>query len=321
MPDVTSNNSTQIDWSNLAGSAVSAGSGLLGSLIAGAYNRKRQRESQAWAEKMWNAQNQYNLPINQVVRLKEAGINPNLAFGSSASAMGTNVPSTPHYSESPDFGAPIQRGISEYFQRRFEKKQLLTQLDWQNEQIRKLKMDNDTTSLLLDDYRAMKRSEYALGKLKNSVDQTLYGRQRNLEVDLLSANWLNAIDKYLAHVPAALANHYRAQDALLRTKNLTEFENYLTTRSKGRFERGYYDRGLNPYETSTVAGLIRTIMGLGDDYSSDPGKYDNPIFDFDDSLNRSGRRVNRYFGRIMQRALNAVYNSVNSRRGHRSFRW
>lgn len=263
MAEVTGNNSTSIDWSNLAGSAVSAGSGLLGSLIAGSYNRKRQRESQAWAEKMWQQQNQYNLPINQMARLKEAGINPNLAFGSAASAMGTNVPSPPHYSESPDFGAPIQRGISEYFQRRFEKKQLLTQIEWQNEQIRKLRMDNDTTSLLLDDYRSMKRSEYALGRLKNEIDQTLYGRQRNLEVDLLSGKWLNEMDRYFAHIPAALAKHYRAQDALLGIKKLSEYEDYLTKRSRGKFERSYYDRYMNPYETSTIAGALRTIFGLG----------------------------------------------------------
>lgn len=321
MADIASNNSTQIDWSNLAGSAVSAGSGLLGSLIAGAYNRKRQRESQSWAEEMWNKQNQYNLPINQVARLKEAGINPNLAFGSAASAMSSNMPSPPHYSDSPDFGSSIQRGISEYFERRFEKKQLLTQLDWQNEQIRKLRMDNDTTSLLLDDYRAMKRSEYALGRLKNIVDQTLYGRQRNLEVDLLSSKWLNSIDRYMAHLPSVLANHYRAQDALLRTKNMTEYENYRTVRSKGLFERGYYDRGLNPYETSTVAGLLRTIIGLGNDYSSSPDKYDNPLFDIDDSLYRSGRRVNRFFGDVMRRGINSARNILDGRRGHRSFRW
>lgn len=259
---VAGNNSTQIDWSNLAGSAVSAGSGLLGSLIAGRYNRKRQEQSQKWAEDMWNAQNEYNLPINQMQRLKEAGINPNLAFGSAASAMGTNVPSPPHYSESPDFAAPIQRGISEYFQRRFEKQQLLKQLEWQNEQIREKQMQNDTTSLLLDDYRAMKRSEYSLGKLKNDVDMTLYGRQRNLEVDLLSGKYLNEIDRYLAHIPQALASHYRAQDALLRNKTLSEYEDYLVKKSRGKYERGYYDAGLNPYETSTIAGAIRSIVGL-----------------------------------------------------------
>lgn len=259
---VAGNNSTSIDWSNLAGSAVSAGSGLLGSLIAGAYNRKRQQQSQDWAEKMWKQQNEYNLPINQMARLKEAGINPNLAFGSAASAMGSNVPSPPHYSESPDFGAPIQRGISEYFQRRFEKQQMLKQIEWQNEQIREKQMQNDTTSLLLDDYRSMKRSEYALGKLKNEVDQTLYGRQRNLEVDLLSSKWLNEIDRFFAHLPEAQAKHYQAQDELLRFKKLNEFESYLTNKAKGKYERGFYNRGLNPYETSTIAGLVRTIAGI-----------------------------------------------------------
>lgn len=296
MAEVGGNNSTQIDWSNMAGSLISSGSGLLGSLISGAYNRKRQRESQAWAESMWNRQNQYNLPINQMARLKEAGINPNLAFGSAASAMGSNVPSPPHYSESPDFVAPIQRGISEYFQRRFEKKQLLTQLEWQNEQIRKLQMDNDTTELLLDDYRAMKRSDYALGRLRNEVDQTLYGRQRNLEVDFLSAKWLNELDRFFAHVPSAQAAHYSAMDELLKVKGMSEYEDYLTKQSKGKFERSYYDRGLNPYETSTVAGALRTILGVGEhlpDFVPDitPIRESKPWFSFDQVRSNFWSRV------------------------------
>lgn len=260
---VAGNNSTQIDWSNLAGSAVSAGSGLLGSIISGIYNRKRQRESQQWAEQMYEKQNEYNLPINQVARLKEAGINPNLAFGSAASAMGSNVPSPPRYSDSPDFGAPVQRGISEYFQRRFEKAQLLKQIEWQNEQIREKQMQNDTTSLLLDDYREMKRSEYALGRLKNEVDQTLYGRQRDLELSILDKRAAKLQQEFEANVPFALANHYRAQDALLRYKTYNEYEDYLTNRSKGRWERSYYNIGQNPYETSTIAGGLRTLFGLG----------------------------------------------------------
>lgn len=39
---------------------------------------------QAWNQSMdaWNKQNEYNKPINQMARLKEAGLNPNLAYGS-----------------------------------------------------------------------------------------------------------------------------------------------------------------------------------------------------------------------------------------------
>ena len=310
------NNSTSIDWSNMAGSFVSAGSGLLGSLIAGAYNRKRQRESQSWAESMWNKQNDYNLPKNQMIRLQEAGINPNLAFGSAASAMASGVGSVPHYSESPDFAAPVQRGISEYFSRRFERQMALNQIKLAGEQAREKEMANDTMSLLLDDYRAMKRSEYNLGALRNSIDSQLYSRKANLEVDLLSSKWLNDIDRFTAHLPITLANHYRAQDALLRNKTLSEYEDFLTKRSKGRFERGYYDRGLNPYETSTVAGALRTILGLGENLPSNglPPDYFSPNPKTWFNWHPQGSPLYRGFDRVYKWSINKFGRGT-------SFRW
>lgn len=46
---------------------------------------------------MWNLQNEYNSPVNQVMRMKEAGLNPNLFYsqgnpGNNSSAPGTHVP-------------------------------------------------------------------------------------------------------------------------------------------------------------------------------------------------------------------------------------
>lgn len=319
--NIAGNSSTKLDFSNLIGSGISAGSGLLGSLISGRYNRKRARESMAWAEKMQAQTNEYNLPINQVARLKEAGINPNLAFGSSASAMGTDVGSVPHYSDSPDFAAPVQRGINEYFSRKFERMQLLSQIAWQNEQTKEKQMDNETKSLLLDDYRAMKRSEYGLGSLRNEVDRNLYGRQRNLEVDMLSAKWLNELDRYFAHVPEALSRHYRAQDELLRNKSLSEYQDYLTKKSRGRYERSYFDIGLNPYETSTIAGGIRTLLGalgvVGDKKteSSSGSKFKSGLDQARDEFNdyRYGRNS---FWHDMK-----AYWRNNIRRSGKSYRW
>lgn len=260
------------DWINLIGSAANGVNGIIGNIIAGSYNKKQQKDAQAWAEKMQDKTNEYNLPINQVARLKEAGINPNLAFGSAASAMGSSVGSVPHYPESQDWSGALRSGINDYFSRRFERAQVLSQLREQNADIDKKEMDNETQHLLLEDYRALKRSEYGLGKLKNEVDSSLYERKAGLETDYLSAKWLNEMDKYFAHVPQALSNHYRAQDELLRTRKMSEFEDYLTKRSKGRYERGYYDKNLNPYETSTVAGLLRTVLGIGKTIVETPTK-------------------------------------------------
>lgn len=321
--NIAGNSSTKLDFSNLIGSGISAGSGLLGSLIAGGYNRKRARESMAWAEKMQAQTNEYNLPINQVARLREAGINPSLAFGSAASAMGTNVGSVPHYSDAPDYAAPVQRGINDYFSRKYEKMQLLSQIAWQNEQTREKQMDNETKSLLLDDYRAMKRSEYNLGSLRNEVDSKLYGRQRNLEVDLLSAKWLNELDRYFAHVPQALSSHYRAQDALLRNKTMSEYQDYLTKKSRGQYERSYFDRGLNPYETSTIAGGIRTLLGalgiVGNDNKEPTPSSGSKI---KEGLGQAREQYNDYkYGRRSFWHDVKHYWRTEIRRNSKSFKW
>lgn len=265
------------DWTSLGSAIVSGASGLIGNLVQGEYNRKEAKRARSWAEEMWNAQNEYNLPVNQVARLKAAGINPNLAFGSAASTMAGSVGSPPHYSEAPDYGSSIQEGVRTYLSSRFEKMTVLNNIAEQNENIRQKKLNNDTTELLLDESRAAMKSKYLLESFTNDVKRSLFERKSNLELDYLSAKWLNELDKYSAHVPSAQAAHYRALDRLLDVNIDRAKNNFLTELAKGKFERGFYSKNLNPYETSTVAGLIRSILGIGKDFN------DNyPIFSDDD---------------------------------------
>lgn len=45
-----------------------------------------------WNRKMWDVQNEYNLPANQMQRLRDAGLNPNLAAGGgSAGGQATSI--------------------------------------------------------------------------------------------------------------------------------------------------------------------------------------------------------------------------------------
>lgn len=46
-------------------------------------------------KEMWNIQNEYNLPENQMARLKAAGLNPNLVYGSSGGISGNTVSNIP----------------------------------------------------------------------------------------------------------------------------------------------------------------------------------------------------------------------------------
>ena len=58
---------------------------LLGSIAGAAYqnkqNKNAQLRDQGFQKYMWDLENEYNLPINQIERLRQAGLNPQLALG------------------------------------------------------------------------------------------------------------------------------------------------------------------------------------------------------------------------------------------------
>lgn len=91
-------------WKDNGSSVIAAGSSFgsgLFSTIANLFTAQKNREFQAeeaqkqrdWQESMWNKENEYNLPSNQVMRLKAAGYNP-YAIDSDATATSVGQGST-----------------------------------------------------------------------------------------------------------------------------------------------------------------------------------------------------------------------------------
>lgn len=85
----------------MAQSAIQGLSSALGSSIGDKKEQKRQyeynMEMAKWQNDVnianWEMQNEYNLPENQMARLKAAGLNPNLVYGSGTSTTASTVPS------------------------------------------------------------------------------------------------------------------------------------------------------------------------------------------------------------------------------------
>lgn len=76
----------------LVPSIISGASGFVSGIVDNIFARKNARDQFRNEVKLWNMQNEYNKPINQVARLREAGLNPalmynNAAAGGSASSM------------------------------------------------------------------------------------------------------------------------------------------------------------------------------------------------------------------------------------------
>lgn len=74
--------------------------------LAGSMNRDQQKRAIRYNWEMaqwqnatnienWQMQNEYNLPVNQMRRLKDAGLNPNLVYDKGASTTASSLPSAP----------------------------------------------------------------------------------------------------------------------------------------------------------------------------------------------------------------------------------
>lgn len=72
------------------GGVLTTGLGMVGNIISTAMtnraNREMQREANEHNERLWREQMEYNSPVNQMARFKQAGLNPNLAYGDNGNA-------------------------------------------------------------------------------------------------------------------------------------------------------------------------------------------------------------------------------------------
>lgn len=83
------------------GSVITGGANILGGLFgmgsqasANKANMELAKYQNEWNEYMWNKHNEYNTPKNQMARYLDAGLNPNLIYGSGSASSGnsTSVP-------------------------------------------------------------------------------------------------------------------------------------------------------------------------------------------------------------------------------------
>lgn len=107
--------------------------GLAGGLVNGLFNMgmqnsanktniRLQREQNLWNEKMWNMNNEYNLPINQVQRLKDAGLNVGLMYSQGHGDVGNS--SSPAQGTAPAQVQPLPSpfsGLSDSFFQIFDR--------------------------------------------------------------------------------------------------------------------------------------------------------------------------------------------------------
>lgn len=89
---------TETGKGGLISGLIAAGSAAVSGMSDMFSGKRRFKRSSEYNERMWNAANAYNSPQAQMERLKEAGLNPNMIYGSGGNTgMATAPPQAPGY--------------------------------------------------------------------------------------------------------------------------------------------------------------------------------------------------------------------------------
>lgn len=183
--------------------AIVAGIGAIGGAIMGAKDNKAAREQQAHQNQMdrefqldmWNRTNAYNNPMEQMKRLRAAGLNPNLVYGNGADVTAANqqLPQSrplPH----PNTGAMITSAVDQIYDLSMKEMQKdLMAIEVSNKtqniaesQVRSAKMAGvDTNKVIADTYGTYQnirksKVEMAGQGIRNERDLFELGKAREL---------------------------------------------------------------------------------------------------------------------------------------------
>ena len=115
-----------------------------GSVLSNMMNSSESVAQRDWQERMWEKNNEYNTPQNQMRRLRQAGINPHFAI--SGGQLGTGTSSAPANTYQPaqyDF-SPIGEGVARSVELSQQRQLNDAEIDFKNQQAQNWSIKNIT---------------------------------------------------------------------------------------------------------------------------------------------------------------------------------
>lgn len=221
-------------------------------------NRAAERlagQANQWNIEQWNRQNQYNLPENQLARLRAAGINPALAMAGGASSMLSGQIADPiHPANVPQITPPPYNSIdpltlsqadlanSQAEKNRAESKAILEQLPEQikniQEQTNQLKKSQDVMNEQINELRA-RTSNYNEDTILKMAERAHYKFMENLDTskfDQVLNEWETQKRVLISSIGLNNANAKKAlSDAALNHRTLQEMAQTFYQRLFGMY--------------------------------------------------------------------------------------
>lgn len=164
------------------------------------FNAEQAALQREFQEKMWNQANEYNLPINQMERLRAAGLNPNLVYGDGATTLAAHIGSAASASAPsdniryPDLMTPVLQAI--------EAEKIKAEKDYINaeelkarQEAKKIKEDVDNvhidTLFKRDSYQLRLDQLEAENSLKTALANTEVSKRNEIEANIENLHVMN----------------------------------------------------------------------------------------------------------------------------------
>lgn len=255
----------------ILGAALSAVPSLLssvGNTIGGIFSSNHQYSKDM---AMYNAQNAYNTPAEQMKRLTAAGLNPNLVYGQGAAgASGNTVVSPPKY-QAPSFNMQLPDVISRYQELRRQN----VDIDVAGQQLQNLQ----DTSQNIQANTAKTVADTDLVKL-NAVTEGLR------QAGMMTANAKSQLDYEVASElkSVSLATAKQSLENLKYQGNVLQSTAALNRANKGLvdinsairgIEKGQYQLGING--GGTLSQAARFIYQNKDKFGRVVKSYSTPL--------------------------------------------
>lgn len=234
--------------------AVGAASSLIGEIFnIGSSRRQNKRMIE-----FWNMQNEYNHPKAQMARLQEAGLNPNLIYGSGASGASGNAG---------DVGMPSKPEITSN-----------PIMEFQNANQRKLQSDNlrsQNTVLMnqaaLNAARTMKElvetgiksgeKKILLRTLEDQISQIQSESMRSLNRSEVEAQNLD-MTRLTAGQRGVLRNQYFKSLINKFAQGAQDLSNKEKLGLLRDAELELKDKGLRYYDSQAILGILAKLFGV-----------------------------------------------------------
>jgi len=250
--------------------ALNAASQGINAVSTGTMHRANRRQAEKmfqWevdtARENWRRQNEYNSPQQQMQRLKEAGLNPNLVYGNGAVAQGGSI-STPSASVPQGQAPQFDLGgiVSGYLDAEAKKIQIDNAKEVQKNlaterMLKQANIDKINQSIISDVWdldRKKGLAPYQLTALRTSIDQQLANIQNTNARTRLTESQIPQVH---AQTRAIIDNN--ARQAKMQPYNIRKIVQDTAMQLQNTLQKEYQNKNMNQFELLQLKRNIEMI--------------------------------------------------------------